>query len=75
MAGRKGREIEFKRWPGYKGAYVRAVDRMVAERAKRGRQDGMNAWTSGIDTFNWWMEYDILPGQMSMEDFMEEDDG
>ena len=25
------------------------------------------------DVFNWWMEYDILPGQIDMEDFLVED--
>lgn len=26
-------------------------------------------WTTAEDVFRWWMEYDVLPGQTSMEDF------
>ena len=26
--------------------------------------------TTGTDVFNWWMEYDVLPGQMGMEDVL-----
>lgn len=73
MAGRKGREKEFIRWPGYKNLYIHAFDRMLKERVKRGKTDG--SWrvgTTGRDVFNWWMEYDVLPGQMSIDDFIEE---
>ena len=35
------------------------------------------SWRMGVtgrDVFNWWMEYDILPGQMDIFDFIEEED-
>ena len=70
MAGRKGRETEFTRWPKYKQLYLNAFDRMLAERKRRGKLDG--SWRMGTtaeDVFRWWMEYDVLPGQTSMEDF------
>ena len=67
MAGRKGRELEFARWPTYKGAYIRAFDRMIEERKARGLATG---WQTGTDVFNWWMEYDILPGQMDFDEVM-----
>lgn len=67
MAGKHGREKEFLRWPTYKKAYIRAYDKMLVERKKRGKQD---EWISGVDVFNWWMEYDVLPGQI---DLFEED--
>lgn len=71
MAGKKGREIEFFRWPKYKSAYISAFDRMIAERKRRGKMDGTwNMGTTGTDVFNWWMEYDVLPGQMEMEDVL-----
>lgn len=72
MAGRKGRETEFARWPKYRNLYLRAFDRMLEERNRRGKLDG--SWRMGTtaeDVFRWWMEYDVLPGQMGMEDLME----
>ena len=68
MATKHGREAEFAKWPRYKMAYFKAFDGMLAERQKRGKLDG--SWRMGTtaqDVFNWWMEYDILPGQMEME--------
>lgn len=73
MAGRKGREAEFLRWPKYKKLYIRAFDEMLVERERRGKLEG--SWrmgATGRDVFNWWMEEDILPGQI---DLLEEDDG
>lgn len=72
VAGKKAREVEFARWPKYKNLYLRAFDRMLEERRRRGKLDG--SWRMGTtaeDVFRWWMEYDVLPGQMGMEDFME----
>ena len=72
MAGQHGREKEFLRWPKYKGLYVAAFDRMMKERERRGKLQG--SWrigTTGMDVFNWWMEYDVLPGQLMMSEEME----
>ena len=70
MAKQHGREIEFARWPKYKELYIRAFDKMLEERRKRGKTDG--SWgaenITGIDVFNWWMEYDIIPGQIDLFD-------
>ena len=74
MAGKNGREAEFLRWPKYISLYLLAFDNMLEERKRRGKLDG--SWgigTTANDIFNWWMEYDILPGQMEMEDFLMED--
>ena len=68
MARKKGREAEFLRWPKYKNLYLMAFDNMLKERERRGKLEG--SWRMGTtanDIFNWWMEYDILPGQMMME--------
>lgn len=73
MAGKKGREAEFARWPKYKNLYLLAFSNMLKERIRRGKMEG--SWRMGTtaqDVFNWWMEYDILPGQMDL--FTEEDD-
>ena len=68
LAKRKGREVEFARWPKYKQLYLNAFDRMLAERKLRGKE---STWDSAEDVFRWWMEYDVLPGQISMEDYLE----
>ena len=75
LASRKTREAEFLRWDKYKTLYIRAFAKMVAERIIRGKTEG--SWrmgTTGQDVFNWWMEYDILPGQIDWFDEMEEDE-
>jgi phosphoadenosine phosphosulfate reductase len=76
LAGKKGREVEFIRWPQYKNLYIKAFDNMLEERKRRGKPDG--SWSKGAtgrDVFNWWMEYDILPGQINwFEDFEEMED-
>lgn len=72
LAGKKKRELEFARWPKYRNLYLLAFDRMLEERRRRGNVTGsQDAWTTAEDVFRWWMEYDVLPGQMGMEDFME----
>lgn len=71
MAGKK-REKEFARWPKYKGMYISAFDRMLEERKRRNKMQG--SWrmgTTGLDVFNWWMENDVLPGQIAFEDLEE----
>lgn len=72
MAQQHGREREFLRWPKYKRAYLRAFEKMLLERKRRGKYDP-NARMGGDpkSVFNWWMNYDVLPGQM---DLLEEED-
>lgn len=72
MAG-KSRYSEFLRYPKYQEAYIRAFDRMIDERYRRGKMNGTwNMWTTGIDVFHWWMEDGVLPGQMEMDDLLED---
>ncbi len=75
LAGKKGRVAEFIRWPKYKELYIKAFGNMLEERKRRGKLEG--SWrmgATGRDVFNWWMEYDILPGQMDWFEEMQEDD-
>ena len=75
MARKHGREIEFRRWPKYKQAYLHAFEKMLKYRELRGRLQG--TWkigTTAKDVYNWWMEYDVLPGQISFEELAEEYD-
>ena len=65
MAGKKGREFEFTRYPTYQRAYIRAFDRMLEERQNRGLPCD---WQAGKDVFHWWMEDGALPGQVELEE-------
>lgn len=72
MAGTQGRQKEFARYPKYKDAYIRAFDRMLEERKRRGKMQGTwRAGKTGYDIFHWWMEDGVLPGQTYLEGFGE----
>jgi phosphoadenosine phosphosulfate reductase len=71
----KGREKEFIRWPKYKDLYIKAFENMLLERERRGKMVGeWRTGTSASDVFNWWMEYDILPGQIDLFEDMEDEE-
>lgn len=70
MAGKRGRELQFARWPKYKTIYVKSFDRMLDMRREKGLP---TQWKTGQDVFNWWMEYDALPGQISIDDILSEE--
>ena len=72
MARTHGREIEFARWPKYRGSYLRAFDAMLRERKRREKTNGTWSTATAKDVFNWWMEYRITPGQIPMEEFDDE---
>ncbi len=73
MAGTKGRQKEFARYPKYQHNYILAFGRMLKERARRGKMQGRwNMGTTGEDVFHWWMEDGVLPGQIDMEDLLGE---
>jgi phosphoadenosine phosphosulfate reductase len=74
MASTKGRQREFAIYPKYQEMYIRAFDRMLAERERRGKLDG--TWrigTTGLDVFHWWMEDGIIPGQMEISELSDDD--
>ena len=73
LAVKHAREVEFARWPKYKEAYIRAFDKMLEVRKNAGKDYSTGSWQSALDVFNWWMEYDILPGQITMEEIMVDD--
>lgn len=74
MASTAGRQKEFARYPKYKKMYIRAFDRMLEERRRRGKANGIwgETTTTGRDVFHWWMEEGILPGQMEIDDYLED---
>lgn len=69
MAGKSGRELEFARFPKYKGLYLLAFKNLLEERASHGKYI---SWASPQEVFDWWMEYDTIPGQIDL--FEMEDD-
>lgn len=73
MAGTKGRQKEFARYPKYQRNYILAFDRMLKERERRGKMQGTwNMGTTGEDVFHWWMEDGVIPGQIDMEYLLED---
>ena len=73
MAGTKGRQKEFARYPKYQYNYILAFDRLLKERERKGKMQGnWNMGTTGEDVFHWWMEDGVLPGQIDIEDLMGE---
>ena len=72
LARKKGREAEFYRWPKYKQLYLNAFGRMLEERKQQNKKFSERVdWVTAEDVFRWWMEYDVLPGQISTEDYLE----
>lgn len=65
MAGKRGREFEFARYPTYQRAYIRAFDRMLGSRTQT---HGKLGFQTGKDVFHWWMEDGVLPGQVEFEE-------
>lgn len=74
MARQHGREREFLRWPKYKNAYLLAFEKMLEERKKKGKLSAdSKIGLTAQSVYNWWMEYDVLPGQYNLfEDYEEE---
>lgn len=64
MAGRR-RCQEFRLYPTYRRAYIRAFDKML-ENLKQERSSVR--WRNGIEVFDWWMEDDTLEGQIALSD-------
>ena len=72
LAQTKSREREFLRWPKYLDAYMFAFKRMLEERKRRGKVD--EKWRMGTtpkDVYNWWMGYDIIPGQIDFSEYLD----
>ena len=52
MSGPMGMEFEFARYPKFEQAYIRAFERMIKERKKRGLE---TKWLTGEEVMEWWM--------------------
>lgn len=72
LAGGKKQKEEFKQYPKYRAAYVRAFDKMLVERKRTGKVSfditkGW-AWKDGEAVMRWWVGDDPL--QITIEDYM-----
>lgn len=54
MAGKRGRELAFKRYPKFMNAYIRAFDDIVANPLTQNRYFHKK-FKSGREMFDWWM--------------------
>lgn len=76
MASTRERERQFGIWPKYKWHYIKAFERMLERRKQRHEVDPSKPlwrqWgadykeATATDVFNWWMEYNVLPGQIDL---------
>ena len=78
MASAKYRERDFLRYPTYKKMYLKCIEHLLEDVKNRGVNWGERLYGKGYeatveDYFNWWMEYDVLPNQLTFDD-MEDDE-
>lgn len=80
LAGTVRQKKEFLYWPPYQDMYIAAFDRMLIKRRSR-RADGSlttpmgwldNPALSGADVFRSWVDGRAVPGQMEMDDMLED---
>lgn len=71
MAGR-ARHTEFQLFPKYRDLYIAAFDRMLKVRKSEGKDDTKGGWYDARAVFHWWMQDGVLPGQIEMEDILNE---
>lgn len=64
----KSRWKEFAMFPAYKQMYIQAFERMLDVRKQKGKRRN---WKSGEEVFLWWMEDKNIPGQMSLDSYLE----
>lgn len=63
MAGKR-RKFQLARYPKYKAAYIRAYQRMIEERHRRGLPC---CWQTGEEVLHWLLEDGVLPGQITFD--------
>lgn len=53
-SGTSHRQMETKKYPGYTKLFIKAFERLYADRKAKGLK-GMDRWTSGEEAFWWWI--------------------
>lgn len=66
LAAKKVRWRNFADYPIYQKNYIRAFGRMLQARKAAGLLEPKQGWKTGTDVFNWWIENDVLDGQISL---------
>lgn len=67
LAKKCQREREFYDFSQYRKAYINAFDKMIAVRRERGKE---TKWTCGEEVYLWWMQSDMIIGQMTIDDYL-----
>ena len=62
LAGAKGQKRDFARYPIYRKNYIKAFDRMIANRLRTAVQT--DGWKTGEDVMAWWL--DENPNQLKL---------
>ena len=70
LQGFKGMQANFKKYPKYRAAYVRAFDKMITARRESGR-DVSEEWSNRESVIRWWVGEN--PNQITLFDLYEED--
>lgn len=63
MATYKQITKEFRDFPAYKKAYLKAFDRMLKNRTPRSTEEG---WKTAEEVFEWWIRSGVMQGQITM---------
>lgn len=69
---------ELERYPKYKENYIKAFERMVKRRKENGKDNNneySRNWIDGESVYRWWINDQTIDGQMSIEDFIGENNG
>lgn len=76
LGGFASQRREFERWPVYRKLYIRAFQEMLEARRASGKNNHYSLWTDGLGVFQWWTgegdKHD--PNQMSINDFLDDDE-
>lgn len=72
LGGYKHQCRDFARYPKFKKAYIMAFQRMLDIRQRLQAPNDIAEWKTGEDVFHWRTEDGVLPGQLSMDDLMED---
>lgn len=68
LASKSQRKKEMYDFPKFKQAYIRAFDRMIKERRRRGKD---TKWNCGEEVYLWWMQDNNVVGQLELSEFIE----
>ena len=78
LAPTREREQQFNRWPKYKQAYLNAFEKLLKENKRKGikwKKIGTEGGDPTVtDIWNCWMKYDVLPGQITFDDYEGEEE-